>query len=358
MAAPLNAIDAISGAFSRAGDLLFHPYRWSFWWRMAFIAVLTGEAGGGGNVFRIPAEILDKSGRNGGRFLAAAPPWAGISIAAIAVLILAGLVFTLVFMYLACVFRFVLFDVVLTGRYRLREGFARWQHHGTRFFWWVLGYVAIMMFAVGFCVLLIVGSVSGIKSGSPISILVLMFAALLALCFFVAGALVFVLTKDFVIPIMAMDGVSALDAWARLRPMITANLVDYLAYIGMKIVLAIAAAVAVGVASLIILLVLALPVGIIIGVLAAALHLTWNWNPLTIFLAILAGLVFFLLIFFLMGLLGVPVAVFFQSYALLFFGRRYRPLELALYPEPPAPPPAPVAPPINPPPAEPGPAPA
>lgn len=354
MTAPLNAIDAITAAFTRAGELLFRPFRWSFWWRMAFLAFITGEVSGSGNGIRVPAEILDRSGEHGNRLAAASP---ALPLAAIVVIVLAVAFFVVVFMYLACVFRFVLFDAVLTGRYRLRQGFDRWQAHGTRFFWWVLGYVAVMLVALAFCVLFIAGSVAGVKAGAVISILVLVFAALVAVCIAIAGAVVFVLTKDFVVPMMAMDGTGAVDAWARFRPMITANFVDYLAYLGMKIVLAMGAALITGIASLIILVVIGLPVGIVVALMVTALGLTWN--PVTVLLAIVAGVLVFGLVFFLLGLLGAPFAVFFQAYAILFFGRRYRPLELVLYPEPPAPPApaAPVAPPM-PPPVEPGAAPA
>jgi len=178
---------------------------------------------------------------------------------------------------------------------------------------------------------------------------------LLVVCFVIAGAVVFVLTKDFVLPIMAMEHTTAGQGWSRLRPMIQANLGSYLGYIGMKILLAMGAAIATGIASLIVILVLAIPVGIVVGVLVAAFRLTWN--PVTILLAVVGGGIFLLLLFFLLGLIAAPVAVFFQSYALLFFGLRYRALEMVLYPEPPPAPPPPAAP-VMPPPVEPGPAPA
>src|ERR1041385_4928277 len=124
MPAPLNAVDAITPAWNRSFELMFKPWRWSFWWRMAFLAFMTGEVSGGGN-FNIPADWNTRT-RGGHDFLAGPDPFSGLGPLAIAVIVLLGLVFVLVFMYFGCVFRFVLFDAVLTGRHRLREGFGRW----------------------------------------------------------------------------------------------------------------------------------------------------------------------------------------------------------------------------------------
>jgi hypothetical protein len=347
MPAPLNAIDAISAAWNRAIQLLLHPFRWSFWWRMAFLAFMTGEMGGSGN-FNLPSNWNTRT-HTGNGFFAMPAPWEAIGAGALAVIILAAVVFMFVFMYLSCVFRFVLFDAVLTGRYRLREGFARWQAHGTRFFWWSLGYMFVMLGSIGVGVLLIVASIAGVKAGNPVSILLLVVGIILILCLVVAAMVIFVLTKDFVIPIMAFDGGSTMAAWGTLRRMIAADLVSYLAYIGMKIVLAMGAGIVTGIATLIVLLVIGVPVGIVVAVVVAGAHLTWN--PVTILLTVVLGGIALAAILFLLGLIAAPVVTFFQAYAIHFFGRRFRPMELAMYPEPPAPPPAPVAPPIEPGPA-------
>jgi hypothetical protein len=132
--------------------------------------------------------------------------------------------------------------------------------------------------------------------------------------------------------------------------MIAADPVTYLAYIGMKIVLAMGAGIVTGIASFIILLLIGIPVGIVVAMVVIGGHLAWT--PVTITVTILLGAVALAALMFLFGLIAAPVAVFFQAYAIQFFGRRFRPMEMAMYPEP-TPAPAPVAPP----PIEPGPAP-
>src|SRR5207248_11156288 len=63
MAIPsLSPTDAVSPAIHRASALLFKPFRWNFYWRMAVVAFLTGELGGGG-FNRIPTSCRTDHGR-------------------------------------------------------------------------------------------------------------------------------------------------------------------------------------------------------------------------------------------------------------------------------------------------------
>ena len=339
MATPLDPIQATSAAWERATELMFRPFRFSFWWRMAFLAFMTGEmSSGGGTNFNIPTDLGQHSNSTH-RLMAAPDPFAGLPLAVLVLAILAGLVFMVVFAYLGSVFRFVLFDAVLTGRYRLREGFARWQSHGTRFFVWSIGYGLVMLTGIGLLVLIGVAQIVGVKRGDVASILVLVIAVLLGLAVLLAGAVIFVLTKDFVLPIMAFEGVPATVAWGRLRKMMSTEPMTYLGYIGMKILLAMGAGIVAGIASLMVLLVFVI-VGVIAALVIVPMHL--GWNIATIALAILFGGVAVLVLLFLMGMITAPIAVFFQAYALYFFGRRFRPLEMVMFPEPPAPPPSPA----------------
>ena len=44
----LSAVESISPAFVRTKRMLFQPFRFGLWARLAVLALLTGEAGGGG----------------------------------------------------------------------------------------------------------------------------------------------------------------------------------------------------------------------------------------------------------------------------------------------------------------------
>ena len=71
--------------------------------------------------------------------------------------------------------------------------------------------------------------------------------------------MVHVLTKDFVVPQMALEEIGAMEGWRRFWPMMKAEKGGYAGYVGMKIVLAIGAGIVIGIASVILVLVLAIP---------------------------------------------------------------------------------------------------
>jgi hypothetical protein len=149
----------------------------------------------------------------------------------------------------------------------------------------------------------------------------------------IAGVLVGVFTKDFVVPLMALEELSAMDAWRRLLPMLKAEKGPYAGYIGMKIVLAICAGILFGILGLIALIVVLIPlviVGVVLGAIALALGLTWN--PFTIVLGVLVGAAVLFCLFWLMAMVSVPSVVFFQWYTLHFFGSRYARLGAILAP--------------------------
>ncbi len=172
------------------------------------------------------------------------------------------------------------------------------------------------------------------------------FLFFLLAAFVICLLVVTVLSKDFVVPQMALEDISAFEAWRRLLPMLSQEKGGYAGYLGMKIVMALGAAVMVGIASVIVFLLLLIPVGGL-GVVAvlAGKAAGLSWNLYTITLAVVVGSVALAVILYVMALISVPVIVFFPAYSIYFFAARYRPLAAVLYPAPPAsPPPLPLGP--------------
>jgi len=172
----------------------------------------------------------------------------------------------------------------------------------------------------------------------------------LFLAFIVGVAVVTVLTKDFVVPQMALEEISAFEAWRRLLNMMKEEKLGYAGYLGMKMVMAIGAAVVVGIVTAIVLLIILIPVGglgaiAVLGGKAAGL----TWNLYTITLAVVVGSVVLITILYVLSLISVPVIVFFPAYSIYFFAARYRALAMILYPAPPASPESPPVPPPLPP---------
>jgi hypothetical protein len=169
--------------------------------------------------------------------------------------------------------------------------------------------------------------------------------------FILLSLIVHVLTKDFVVPEMALENISAIEGWRRLLPMLQAEKGSYAGYIGMKIVMALGASVVVGIVAFLVLLIFLIPVGGF-GVIAVwagkAAGLTWNLYTIT--LAVVVGCIVLAVILYVVSLISVPAIVFFPAYSIYFFASRYPALEALLRPPPPIAPPVPQGMPPLPPP--------
>lgn len=358
MSRQLSAPEALSPAFTRTKRMLFQPFRFGFWSRLAVVALITGEAGGGGG----SAPNLSGIRSGGDKWRAAAhffaqPDWHQIQpyLGWIVVGFVAFIGAVLLWIYSDCVFRFILLDAVITGQCRLREGWRKWRDNGRDYFVWVLGF--------GFCSLLLLGIIAGIplwlawragwlqKGEDHLGALIGggLLLGLVILALIIALAVVDLFARDFLIPVMALDDVDAVEGWHRLFAMMRAEKGAYALYVIMKVVLAMGAAVAFTIINLIVILVLLIPLGLValIGYLAGQ-GLGVNWDNISVDLILAAlALLAFAGILYVVGFVYSPGLVFFESYTLEFFAPRYGPLGMRMFPAPPAGnlPPAPIMPP-------------
>ena len=340
---PISAVDTISLAFQHTKRQLVGPFRVGQWTRLAVVGLLAGEMGSGGcNVpggnFNFPQQsgssrhLLEQS------FPKIDPAILG---GLIATLVVAALVFAIVMTYVSSVMRFVLFDSVLAKECHIRQGWSRRQGPGWKYFLWQLGFLLATL--AGMVVLL------GIPAGLAFALgwftsprehvlgLVLGGVVVFVLLFilFLIVAVVHVLTKDFVVPQMALEDIGVMEGWRRLWPMMQVEQGGYAVYVLMKIVLAIGAGIVIGLVSVILALVVAVPaVGLAIVAALTGKTAGLTWNALTITVAVVVGCVLFAVFFYLISLISVPAIVFFPAYAMYFFAARYRTLSLVLYPPP------------------------
>jgi hypothetical protein len=333
-------MDSISLAVEHTKQQLFKPFRIGQWTRLAFVGLLAGEMGGNGfshSNFQLPSH----SG--------AAPHSAGslgIDPALLAALITAGIIAALalgiILMFVGSVMRFILFDSIVAKECRVRSGWSRNLVPGWRYFVWKLLYV--LLTTAGIAILVGIPLAIAFAKGwfrepkEHVAALVLggivLFLVLLILL--VVTAVVLVLTKDFVVPQMALENVTAMEGWRRLWRMMKAEKGAYAAYIGMKIVLALAAAILIGFVAFIVGLIIAIPsigFGILVALTGKMAGLTWNAK--TISLAVVLGCVLLAVFIYVVSLISVPVIVFFPAYSVHFFAARYPRLGTVLYAVPP-----------------------
>jgi hypothetical protein len=248
-----------------------------------------------------------------------------------------------------------LFDSVVAKECRIWHSWSHRQGPGRRFFVWqillavasIAGLTILVGIPAGFAFL--VGWLRNPKEHMIPLILGGMALFFVLLLFVVVQLLVHVMTKDFVVPQMALEEIGAIEGWRRLWPRIKSELGGYAAYIGMKIVMAIGAAILLGVVSAIVILLFLIPIGGLSAVtVIAGMAAGLTWNLYTITLAVVAGTIAIFTLLYVISLISVPAVVFFPAYSIYFFASRYPALDALLHPAPP--PPMPPPPPADPPP--------
>ena len=337
---PISSVDTIPLAIEHTKQQLFKPFRVGQWTKLAVVGLLAGELGSGGGFngsnFNLPQHP-------GSSRLSLPGTWGGIDpalvAALIAVLVVAAFTFGIIMMYVSSVMRFVLFDSILAKECRIRQGWSRRQGAGWRYFLWQLLFLVVTLGC--FVVLIGISAAFAFAMGwlrqpkehvLPLVLggIVLFFVLLI---FFLTTTVIFVLTKDFVVPQMALENIDALEGWRRLWPMIKFEKGGYAGYIGMKILMAIGAGIVVGVASLILGVIIAIPtVGLSILAVLTGKSAGLTWNVYTITLAVVVGSILLAIFVYLIALISVPVIVFFPAYSIYFFAARYPALSAALYP--------------------------
>ena len=270
MLLPISPVDVINPAFHHTKQQLLKPFRFGQWARLAFVGLLTGEiSSGGGCNFNWPAPHHTKPA---GRVINTAFPsplthHPGWSAATIVFLVFAGIALFLLFLYISSVMRFVLFESVMTKECHIRKGWTRHRHHGLQLFGWQL-LISLVSFS-GLALVIAFPLAGAWVLGwfnhprdhlVPLILSGLLFFIVLA-AFVLVLLLVQVMTKDFVVPQMALENLSAMEGWRRLWSWLQAEKAGYAGYIGMKIVMAIGAAIVIGIASVILLVVVGIPVG-------------------------------------------------------------------------------------------------
>jgi len=352
----LSAMEAISPALETTKHLMFKPFQWGRWWRMGMIALAAGEMARSGSCsMNFPANFP----KNFPNIPNNKPPvtqgFAGPSVPDIlhniqpqqwilfgVVMAVCIVTLVLVHLYVNSVSRFMLFDAVATGRFKLLEGWNRWYKHGRSYFWFqlLMMFLSFLAVAVIFGGMLVVGAASlgGMKNPGPEAAFAFVGVILLGFLLFLPFAfvlyLVVLLAKDFAVPIMAMEGLRVSEAMGKAWRLVLKEKGEFAIYVITKWVLSVAELIVMSIVQIPILLVVMLPLGA--GVVVAAIKNPEMFKDPVFLASCITGvlcMVLFLLV--VLAIVGAPITVFFQALTQQFFRCRYQPLQDLLYPPPP-----------------------
>ena len=341
---PVSAVDCVQPAIQHTRDQLFHPFRFGQWSRLALVGILAAELHSASCNF--PTNFNWPHPRRGQEFAATPFPgldkfdpariaeFAGLIIASVVLLVILGFVF----LYISSVFRFILFDSVLTRRCSIGVGWQRWRRAGRRYFLWQIVLLIGQFLFLGVLIgvpLAIAAALGWFKNAEQHiarSVLGILFLILIGLFWVLASVMVQMLAKDFLVPIMALDDVDFADGWSRLIAIIRPEPGKFAVYLLLKFALGIAAAIIFGILAIIPALVIIVPAGL---VAIAAYTAGITWTVATVSLAVICGTVLLILLIYLISFVNVPATVFFPAFAIHFFAARYPRLDAILHPAPP-----------------------
>ncbi len=352
---PISAVDAITPAIEHTKQQLLQPFRIGQWTRLAFVGLLAGELGGNGcnrsnfhlpmHPGTVPHTQIPGPGTSfpGLGSLGIDPALMAAIISAAVAAVLAAFTIGIILTYVSSVMRFVLFDAIIAKECHIRWSWGRRVGAGWKYFVWKVLYAVVSL--AGIAVLVGVplafafanGWLKQPKQHVPPLVLGGVILFLFFLAWLIATAVIFVLTKDFVVPQMALENVDAFEGWRRLWAMMQAEMGAYAGYIAMKIVLAIVVGIIIGIAALIMGLFFVVPTGMLsILAILTGKSAGLTWNVYTITLAIVVGCILLGIFLYLVSLVSVPAIVFFPAYSIYFFAGRYPRLSAVLYPAAPA----------------------
>jgi hypothetical protein len=335
----ISAADAVSPAIQRTREFLFRPFNWGTYLKLGLVAIITegfggnlrssthgGESQGHGPMVHSPFNL--------------APEWIAVIVGAV----LVAIVVSIVVFYLVTRLRFAFFHCLIHNTKEIGPGWRLYRAQATRFFWlnlvvgfcFLLAVVLIALpFAAGFWRLIHDTPPGGSPDWGLLLSLVLPLIPIILLLV-LAGFVIDMALRDWMLPHFALDNATAGEAWARVWARMMAEKRQFLVYTLLRVALPTIAMIAM-------FIVLIIPGLMLAGALAAVvygIHSAFAGSTGAAWMVGILLQVFFGVVAFgiavLVGIcLGGPVSTGIREYALMFYGGRYQALGDILYPPPP-----------------------
>ena len=331
-----SAADSVALAIQRTREFLFRPFRWGAYLKLGLVAIITE---GSANNFRSSGGGGQPSGH--GPVINSPFDIPAINVVAIVAAVIGVTLLSMWIFYLITRLRFAFFHCLVSNTTEIRPGWRLYREPALRFFW--------LNMIVGVCFLLLVvvlalPFVAGFwrlfkdtpPGGHPdVGLLLSLVLPLipLILLLVLAGFLIDVVLRDWMLPHFAVDNATAGEAWREVWLHVKAEKRQFLVYVLLRVALP-------AVAMAVLFMVLLIPGLIVagsIGALVYAIHSAFAGSSGGAAEAGLLAQVFFgsvgFLLMVLAGIcLGGPVSTGIREYSLTFYGGRYQALGDILYP--------------------------
>jgi hypothetical protein len=330
----LSPVAALSNALDHTLRLLFQPFDGRRWFKLTVVCVFLG-GGTPSAAFQwilsyLPAEVRLSE------VFASVRQYVSQNLTLMILTVALGLALGLIWLYLRCVFRFVLVDSILRKEVLVRAAWRTLRPLGQSYFFWllaILGAVGIVLSAAAALALPFLRTVPPGETRSRLPALFLIGGLAVVVLVGLLVSLFITLTDDLAIPLMYAERASFPSVWRKLGKKMWAEP----GLFGLYVLLRFTLSVAMGVAMLFILFPVLLGAFssaiIAVALLALGLRLVgvgWAWNPITIGLALISLTLFCGVLLILLSVVGMPSQVFFQNFGVRFVASRFRALEFRI----------------------------
>lgn len=331
-----SAADLISPVIKRTKWFLFDQVRWTTYLKLCFVAALT--EGGFGSKFNWPG-----GGHGGGTHSHSMPTvfaphnfdFSPLAIAVIAAFVILAIGISLIIFYFVTRLRFALFYCLVYRTRAIRPGWTAYESQSWRFFLLSIAVglvflcaivVAAIPFFLGFYRMLMSSQAGAPFNWSGFFALLLPIIPLF-IAIFLVGISLHIILHDLMLPHMALENVSAGEAWRQVRARITCEKGGFALFALLRVVLPIAA----GIVAMIVLLVPAILLVLlfavpVIGLAALVGSSAGMAKAVFIFLIAAIALVGVAILIVLGVCVTGPIGIGSRNYALLFYGGRYQAL--------------------------------
>lgn len=311
------AFNVIGEAVEKTKDLLFSPFNFSLWLKLALVVFLINggiNAGSNSNVYEFdsPADLTQ-------------------NIALLIAVIVLFVAIFLFFTYIGNVAVFVFLESVLEGNVEVFDWFQKHLGRGLKLFLFNIFLLVVTLLVTLVLVLPGVGIYVSISGTAKLIALAAygIVAIVVYLCVLIVLSVVGVFTNDFVVPFMIKNKEGIRDSWFHLLGVIKENKGQFLVYVAARILLGVATGIVSLIITVVVMIVLFIGlfiVGFIAGIagsiiFSGALAGTLLESPpfmILLTLIILALMIFFAYIGILITL---PIPVFYRYFSLLFIGK-------------------------------------
>jgi hypothetical protein len=231
------------------------------------------------------------------------------------------------------VLRFVLVDAVIKQEVAVGAAWKSLKSFGRSYFLWLLGAVGAILTTVFGVTIVSFRYLSLVRAaGHPAWMASLLLMAELVAVVFIGllVAIIITLTDDLAAPLMYADRVSLPAAWGIVWRISRRDPGTFLFYVVLRFALSMGISIVVLFVLFPVLMGLSSGALVTVALVILALRmvgLAWAWNPVTVFLGIVALGILTGLLFALLSVVGMPGQVYLQNYGVRFIASRVPSLE-------------------------------